>query len=397
MQHREWNPKVFLRKVSREILALYEEKAGIRLEGDPSAPAAERAYGAWKALPEGQRRALEAELLPVNDLCTQHARSYLDAFAADVWTEELLEQSREWSAYDVALRLFVDAPEALRRAHQSFAIDRLQNLHEFRGRYRAPVRATPETKARMRDAMLHHLRLHVGKARCRIEDFEGDGKLAIFVHHEQEVTPVDRFAGEQALVSEWQRPVVRAALVYYPNTATLLVKAPRKREREKVRDLFAEHFIGDGEFFADVRTTPRFSFDVLSQPDFAFATNPADGIVRVTVSQLTLGSLRGGVAKATLDFHPNHTLEDVRAALRTFGLYMHNLKVDGIRLRFEFSEGSGNARFRTANVGNPNRSNLSDVERDRLIRSYLQEWGIDECNSDSVPVAVPPMALAAVA
>ena len=63
-------------------------------------------------------------------------------------------------------------------------------------------------------------------------------------------------------------------------------------------------------------------------------------------------------------------------------------------MQFEFTKGKGRARFRTVSVHNPNSSNLRDTRRDRIIRRYLKEWGIDETRS-AFAVAVPAVQAAA--
>lgn len=196
MQHREWNPKTFFRKVSSEVMALFEQSRALALERDPGRPEHERTYHAWKALPEERRLSLEAELLPVNDLCTQGARPYLDNLARCVWTlraPELIEESREWSVYDLAMRLHVDAPADFLRCHQNYAVDMMEHFKEYRGRHQVAVHASAEAKAEMKAAMAEHFRQNAGGSRCQVEDFEGDGKLALFIYHEDEVTPVEQF------------------------------------------------------------------------------------------------------------------------------------------------------------------------------------------------------------
>ena len=84
MQHREWNPKAFFKKVSPRVMALFEERFGITLIRDPGNPPSLQTYNAWKALPQAEQRALETKLLPVNDMCSTHARPYLDALGQRV-------------------------------------------------------------------------------------------------------------------------------------------------------------------------------------------------------------------------------------------------------------------------------------------------------------------------
>ena len=200
-------------------------------------------------------------------MCSTHARPYLDSLAQRIWSSanpHLLQQSMDWSVHDLAMRLFVEAPQELLKTHQGYAVDMMDHFREYRGRYAVELKASAAAKERMRQSMVEHFRQHADGAKCQVEDFEGEGKFAIFIYHEDEVTPQDTFDDDGIVVPNWIRPVVRIAAVYYRDTCTLLVKAPRKPEREKLRDLFAEIFIGDRGFFEDLAKTPKFSFAPLA-------------------------------------------------------------------------------------------------------------------------------------
>ncbi len=384
MQHREWNPKTFFKKVSPAVMAMFEEKRGLVLERDPKRPEHDQTYHAWAALPEAQRLALETELLPVNDLCSTHARPYLDALARVVWANgdaHLIDESRDWSLYDLAMRLFTDAPADIIRCHQSYAVDMMDHFKEYRGKHPAKVKASFPAKMAMKKAMAEHFREYAGGAQCQVEDFEGKDKFALFIFHEDEVTPVERFNDSGVVVPEWQRPVVRIAAVFYPESCTLLVKAPRIPEREKLRDLFAEIFIGDADYFEDTSKTPKFNFAPLGSEDFDFPTHPADGIDEVCVTRVTLRPAHADVKRLAIDFVPGLTMLGVHQALAEHGTVLNGEAVDGVRLQFRFAEGKGRGRFRTVSLFNPNSTNLCDTHRDRVIRRYLKEWGIDESRS----------------
>lgn len=357
-------------------MALFEARFGITLIRDPGKSPSEQTYHAWKALPQAERRALETRLLPVNDMCSTHARPYLDALGQRVWSREnpdLLQQSKDWSVYDLAMRLFIETPHEFVKTHQGYAVDMMDHFREYRGRYAISLKPSAIAKERMRLAMIDHFRQHAGGAKCQVEDFEGEDKFAIFIYHEDEVTPQEKFDDEGIVVPDWIRPVVRIAAVYYPDTCTLLVKAPRKPEREKLRDLFAEIFVGDRGFFEDLAKTPKFSFAPLADSRFEFATHPADGVLGVYITQATIQSLHEGVRSVTLKLEPNLTLSDVRRSLLQHGVRLDGDLVDGIRLQFEFTQGKGRARFRTVSLFNPGSTNLKDTPRDRIIRRYLKE------------------------
>lgn len=393
MQHREWNPKTFFKKVSPPVMALFEAKRGLVLVRDPNRPEYDQTYHAWAALSEPQRRALEAELLPVNDLCATHARPYLDSLASTVWTHgdaHFTEESKDWSVYDLAMRLFVDAPAAFGRCHQNYAVDMMEHFKEYRGKHSVTVKASLSAKSAMKKAMAEHFREHAGGARCQVEDFDGKDKFALFIYHEDQVTPVERFDEKGVVVPEWQRPVVRIAAVFYPDTCTLLVKAPRIPERERLRDLFAEILIGELDYFEDTSLTPKFNFAPLEREDFAFPTHPADGIDEVCVTRLTLRPPHKYLKRLAIDFVAGLTMFGVHETLAAHGIVLTGDAVEGVRLQFRFADGKGRARFRTVSLFNPNSTNLRDTHRDRVIRRYLKEWEIDE-NRSAFALAAPAL------
>ncbi len=386
MRHREWNPKVFFRKISPTVIAQYEAAKGIVLLADRGEKAdANQAYHAWQALPEGQRRHLETELLVVNDMTSTHARPYLDGAARRCWAgtsdESLIEESKNWSVNDLAMQLFLRVPLDLQLAHKNYAVDMLDHFREYRGRYAKEMKATPAAKSGMQQAFSEHFRLNGGGARCIVEDFEGDDKIAVFVLHEDDVKPFDQFRGEDAVAPVWMRLVNSLAAVFYPETCTLLVKAPRKPEREKLRDLWAEIIAGDPEYFEDLATSPKFNFAPLFDPNFNFPTHPADGLGQPCITRVVASSGTAEARKVGVDLAPNLSQRQLLTALAFHRTAADGSAVEGVRIQFEFGDATGRARYRTVSLYNPNSTNLRDTKRDRIIRRYLKEWGIDETRS----------------
>ncbi|MGI5865623.1 MAG: hypothetical protein ACOX6T_26675, partial [Myxococcales bacterium] len=97
--------------------------------------------------------------------------------------------------------------------------------------------------------------------------------------------------------------------------------------------------------------------------------------------------------RVTVEMKPGFTVLGVRALLEEHGLNLSNDEIHGVRLQFRF-EGKGRQRYRTVSLFNPNSSNLNDTERDRVIRRYLKEWGIDASGRRS-PVAAAAFEAAA--
>jgi len=379
MANREWNPKSFFRHLTPDALEVLLEWAAVELTLDGEGPVGEQVYRGWKALPEAERVAIETKLLPVNDLCGPHARPYLERLAQQVWTNghsQLVEDSRGWSAQDLAVRLFVADEARFLEAHQAHALDMMEHLTEFHGRYPVTLKPTAEAKTAMKAAMASHFRETAFGARCQVEDFANDEKFALFIFHEDEVAPFDRFNDRGVVEPDWQRPVVRLAAVFQFETSTLLVKAPRVAEREKLRDLFAQVFVGDPSYFEDTNKSPKFSFDPLRDDDFDFPVRGFDKIQDVSIVRVVAKPASRDVKRVTVEMKPGFTVLGVRGLLGEHGVDLASDAIHGVRLQFVF-EGKGRSKYRTVSLFNPNNSNLNDTERDRVIRRYLKEWSID--------------------
>jgi hypothetical protein len=374
---REWNPKTFFRRLSAETLGLFGARTTGALVLDGHGPLYEQFYRGWKALKEGERVRLESELGPLNDLCTLEARPYLEELAQAVWSErrpELLAKADQWSVHDLGLRLFLEAPDRFSAIHQSYAIDRMDHFREYRGR--APFSGpAPEAQARMKETMCRHFREH-GRGRVVVEDFVNPEKFALFVYHEDHIRPVDRFNDQGALEPDWRRPVIRLAAVFHYDTSTLLVKASRSAERDKLRDLFAEFIVGDASYFEDPGEQPKFCFDPLRDPAFDFPTRGIDHVEDVSVVHVEARPPVYPPRRIRVDVPTGLRRERLGELLAECGVSLATDAIDGVRFRFCF-EGRGRSRFRTVSLLNPNSSNLRDTARDRLIRRYLKEWGFD--------------------
>ena len=392
---REWNPKSFFRHLTPAVIDLFTKSVGVTIRSGEGPPGL-ALYAAWKALPDSQQRRLETELLPVNDMCSPHARAYLEDVARATWTNGkagLLEESRGWSAQDLALRLYLDDRRAFFEAYKDYTVDSMEHGKEYRGR--APVKVEPSKAAKqlMEAEMQRHFRETAFGARCQVEDHANDEKFALFVYHEDEVTPLERFTAEGTVMTDWQRPVLRIAAVFHFATATLQVKASRKAERETLRDLFAQIYVGDAEFFEDVSKSPKFSFDPLRQESFRFPVRPIDKIDRVSVVKVVARPAGAHVRRVIVELQRGLNMHEVHLALDDHGVDVTNDAIDGVQLCFEFA-GSGRSRTRTVSVFNPNSTNLHDTPRDRVIRHYLTQWGID-ATVRKAAVAAPALQAAA--
>jgi len=393
MNHCEWSPKPFFRHLSPPALnELCAWAVDLRPEG-PGKPW-EQLYRAWARLQPDVRMRLESSLLPVNDLSVPQARPRLAELATAVWPRgRLADESRAWTSQDLALRLFLASPGAFHQLHQGWVVDSLQHMKEYAGRY--PVRPKPSAnaKAELKESLRAYLQRTAFGPRCHVEDFANEEKFALFVFHEDELRPIDKFTESEDLESVWERDVVRLAAVFDYESSVLSVKAAHREEREQLRDLFAEHILQDPLYFIDAYSAPRYAFGRIADPRFQLVPIAGTQVVSVSVQKVVVHPADGDVKRLTLDFKAAPTLEQVRAGLQAYGVRIPGDTIEGLHLRFVF-EGTGRSRTRTVSLFNPNSTNLSDTPRDRIVRRHLKVWGFD-ANSRRQAVGTGPLQAAA--
>lgn len=377
MSHREWNPKSFFRQISPNVLAALLRSPRFAFDLDGGGRLHEQAYRAWKEAPDACRRRAECNLLPLNDLSAPHARPYLEDLAGSVWAgRSELRGIGSQSVQDLAVHLYLSDAEGFAESHRHYALDLGEPLLEFCGRYPVAPKATAARKAKLLRALSQCLRASNRGARCVVEDFSNDTKLVLRVFHEGEVQVRDQITEKGAVEPVWIRPVHRLSLVFYFDTSVLLIRSSRGAAADKLSALFADIYAEDASYFENASNHPRFCFDVLRDPQFPFPTKAADQVEAVSLVRVAVRHTQHLVRRVVVDLEPSLSLEAAHRALGEHGIDMSAAMIDGVRLHVRF-QGTGRRRIRTVNLAHPNTSNLHDTERDRVIRGYLREWGID--------------------
>ena len=376
MAHKSFSPKAFMRKTDHGLLSRYFSGKSISVELDPEQPEKDRYYFAWRDMDEVVKNQVEEDFKKVNDLATDRGRWYLNRKAEEIWVGDVdgLRGARDMSHHDLAMTLFLDYRDAFQWAYDWQYMDSFSGLKDFKGRYPTTITASPEKKEQLRDAWREFA---VGAAkgeRCSVEDFQGVDKFALVIYHEDYVRPVERFDDQENVVPDLHRPVVKVAVFFYHDDQVLKVKAPTKAVVEKIRDLFAEIFAEDPDYFVRPETDDRFDFSPLQDPEFKFVHDEADQIEFVRLVGLTFRAPVAG--KPTISIAAKEDLRD--GMLDNLGFSLAGLEVSGVKIQFKFPGATKKAGSRTASLSLPNSSNLGDVENDRTIRSYLRSWGIEK-------------------
>ena len=323
----------------------------------------------------------------INDLSTPAARPYLDAIAPAIFhgaRAPLLEASRDWTVYALAIHLYAFDAGAFAACHREYSSDHTAHFTEYRGKRAVTINATPALKERMRLKMKPFIRTQAGGARCHFEDYQNSEKLAYYVYCEGEVISRDTLNDDEKVEALLERSVVRLAAIFSFDDFTLWVKAPTKALRNKLCALFAEEVIGDRNYFLDPEWVPRFSFNWLRDSTRRLVADLSLGIADAWVSQLIVAPATGRVRRPSMSFDKGMSLADVHFAAKEKGVDLKCCDIIGVDIRFAM-RGTGGGRFRTITLRNPNSTNLNDTPRDRAIRKCLRLWGLEAHLEGKVP------------
>lgn len=383
MHKMEFDPKRFLRRLRPEIkerllgqLTLLDLMNKNRCEEDPEP---DRDYFAWMRIPEDRRKTSSRDLARINDMCSDKARFYLMQEAHVLWRSkpDLLQEATEMPTCDLAATLFLESEISFKRAWSEFYIDDFAFRVKRKGKDDRQPKVSAGTKERLqRRIQLFYKAGGEGHRNCKVEDHDDENRFAIFLYHEHRVRYREKFDENGILLSEEDKPVEQAMAVYYKHTHVLMVKVRQKKLRAELITLMGELYFDDPYFF-DHALAREFDLSPLADPKFDFPFRPADGISSVSVEGFSF-------------WHPDARLgllKDVPcpqghvAALAALGLTQDQVDYYGVKIKFA-PDGRIHRYNRTACISLPDRINLGDTPRDRLLTKYLDEWGFFATETD---------------
>ena len=375
MSKREFNPKSFFRKFRPDIrdhllgqlnlLSVLEKK---KLEGDPEDDAV---FFAWTRADSEQRHIADREFMRINDLACDNARPYLNEVAARLWHDKpkLRDEALDMANQDLAALIFLESKTDFEAVYADFFIDDFSFRVMRQAKEARPVALTPEKKAQFEDALVRYYRGTLeGNRQVQIEDHNDETRFALFVYHEDRLRYKDRFGKDGRLVSAPDRPVENAMIVYYPSNGLLTVKAHNKKLRDHLISLIGEIYFADSEFFEGAYRR-EFDLSSLTDPDFGFSYRASDGISGVRVVEVAFSHPDHRVGLVTA-----HCLTGHQEALRALRIAPDSVEFCGVRIEV-LPDGRVYKRKRTVVIQKPDRWNLKETPRDRILAKYVEEWG----------------------
>jgi len=206
---------------------------------------------AWAALPHAARAGHAEVFARLTALSARAARPFLLAEARESWGDTypaVLRLLDAISTPDLAVRMYLESPSAVERAHFRLATRLVEQIDTYQGQYVADVIPSRDRRGRMLRVMqaTHHTR---ADAALRVSEFVSDDRFLIALHRGAHLSPKRCFDGAQTLDPELARPEIELLVLFRFDASRLVVKAPRAEQRQSLRDAFVQIFVGDPLYF----------------------------------------------------------------------------------------------------------------------------------------------------
>ncbi len=303
----QYTPKTFFRLVPKDLLRRYfaDRNELTDFPWDEAEDGGDVAplFEAWQELPPAERAETESAFRAVWDLSS--------ADGARILIEEgefhQLDLATALDALDgfqhKALWVYVEHQRVFRVAHDINHADKLHRRY-WRTRKDMPLKEPDDSTAMLEALGMAISAFYREQGRgydCRVECYLRGGRRHYYFAYPSDYT--DTFVGYDGsgrFVRRAQKPAFEVVFVYDPIDGTLdLFAQGGKKVGRQLQEIFGRVILGE-ELGPENRVVTPFELHGLKSRDFAFPTDPADGIIEVRVKALRLAIL-GGSRRVTLE------------------------------------------------------------------------------------------------
>ena len=324
---------------------------------------------AFYKAPAKKRQEIESELRQVNSLSGLVAQETLEAVAKQfklAWDDEQMPEDR-------ALLVLMENKDAFLTACSWSNLESYASFADYIGAKPREPRDWDKIKQPLTDAWKLLLQNQSkGYGRVYIENYEASDRRAYLVYYEAPGQYITRFDDMTDRPEEkTEKPVLEALLIYYPKTGRLKVKAQTEAIVETARDDYGKLGLGDENYFS-AGAERIYDLDLFKKKLDAndFPTDPVDRINSVKVVSLRFRP--DGLTKDVIEIS---STKGVRERLRALKIDLSTAIIKRVRLQVKF-EGVHKGLDKSFNLSAPNKNNLGDSKKDRLLEKYLVRWGI---------------------
>jgi len=239
-----------------------------------------------------------------------------------------------------------------------------------------------ETCCRLAEAISVLYRSQGRGHRCKVEHFlrPDPTRHCYYAWPEDYTTSELQYDEVDLLGPRLRKSVFEVAFVFRPDEGTLEIHAPgKKAEIQALQEVFCRITLGMDQM--PPSTNDRcFVLNGLKSEDFAFVTDPVDGIAHVHVVALRMNTLGSRRCRLTVEQDPasGESLHDwLDRALHRERTPLEVLDVNQARIRVEWAPvDSRKPRTLTFTLTTPDSSTLRDFPHHQIVKRYLEKWQI---------------------
>jgi len=387
----QFNPKRVLRQISNPLLKEFFERQGHPLDVDWDRlrnTQVDDIFDAWQRLPDAQRKAVEIAFHDVHEMADEDGTRVIieegQYHGEDL--APLLEPME--SRYDKALWTFMNRPAVWDAAVRFAKADSLSGGRSWSKRGNVPAKNGPmfdaDTLLAFQEAVSAFYRDRQGRGHhCKVEYFpRGRDHHYFFVYLSDYADTYINFDDAGHFQRTPERRAFEIVFAYDSASSTLEMYAKGgKKVIEPLQQMFSRIILG-APLEPEEPGVQAYQLNGLMERDFAFPTDPEDGIEDVVLRSLRLSILGRRRGRITLEPDPNdgrdRIYEMLEDDLNRRRLPKSILHVTKATLNFKLN-GNGHGRSLTFNITYPNGCDLKSKRDDQRLlgEKYLKRWGID--------------------
>jgi hypothetical protein len=275
----------------------------------------------------------------------------------------------EQTAQSLAMRLFLDHPEAFEYAWSRYLFYRTTSKLASFPLEVPQLDVSEEQIGKFQGDLSKWLASQAKGKNCIINFYQDEDGSTLYVQRGAHLRTAPYWNDDKVEIISL-RPASEDLLVYDQKRATLTIKAGLAKDREFYLGAFAYHVAGDGSLARKALDTSMFSLAPIEQGTFDYT---GDGIITGVV--LTRAKIRcDDIYSSRIDFRSADLLGAVDLGL--LKLQLSRGKLVAVGFRFHIQPEVGRSTTVSFEIWPPVRSNLTQRGYANIIEDYLRDQGV---------------------
>jgi hypothetical protein len=383
---RNYSQKTFLRLTPNHILKEYFHRKDLLKDIDfdkLGETEIDTIAEAMDELSDKQRNNIEAEFRKINEMTYEKGVLLLIEEAGYVYHNidllPIFEPMK--NHYEKAFWVFLNHREVFEIASDFDGMDRTGTWNSRKVGAGLVPAVEEENKQKLANSVSEFYKKQGRGQRCHVDNYlrQQPERHCYFVYPEDYATTELGFDDEGKFSHRLRKPAFEVIFVYRPESGILEVSAKGgMKVVEALQEILCKTILGlDG---LPKQEKKPFDLSRLKQKTLKFATEPTDGIEKVTLVMLRLDLPGIGNRRITLeasssnDEQPVYTL--IEKALNKTNIPLDKAVITRAKIQIKFAARDGKrSKPLTFEITNSDRCTLKDDPLDQIAKKYLEKWG----------------------